>query len=164
MSKRAPIIHTRVPVDLQQVFIKANRGEVVDVPPRSLCRQWEENRTKNDSNKIKKSTSFPDLMEAELESPRSPLLNAHYPARLSVSIECGDHYSDISSHCSTDDSPTFEHLEGLQEKSAIISRWDAEHRKSDSKLPPFRRQGSSSRWEFKSVEGTSGIPKMPVRH
>lgn len=166
MSKPAPIIHTRVPADLQQVFIKANRGEVVDVPPRPLCRHWGENQAIKESKKIKKSTSFPDLMEADMAAPRSPLFNAQIPSRLSVSIECGDHYSDISSHCSTDDSTTYEHLEVLHGKSVIISRWDAEYsnRKNDNKLPPFRRHGSSSRWEFKTVEGGSGIPKMPIRH
>lgn len=166
MTKPTPIIHTRVPADLQQVFIKANRGEVVDVPPQSICRHWGESRAKKESKKIKKSASFPDLMEAEMGGPpRNALSSASISSRLSLFIECADHYSDTSSQCSTDDSTAFEHLEVLQGKPAIFSRWDAEytHRKSDSKLPPSRRQGSS-RWEFKTVEGGSGIPKMPIRH
>lgn len=166
MNKPTPIIHTRVPADLQQVFIKANRGEVVDIPPQSLCRYWGEHRTNKDSKKIKKSTSFPDLMELDINPPRSPLSNAHVPTRLSISTtEGGDHYSDISSHGSTDDSTTFEHLEVLQGKQAAFSRWDAEysHNKNDNKLPTFRRQGSF-RWERTSVERGNGIPKMPIRH
>lgn len=39
-----PIIHTRIPASLQQVFIKSNRGQVVHVPPHSsdvsICRNW----------------------------------------------------------------------------------------------------------------------------
>lgn len=39
-----PIIHTRIPSSLQQVFIKSNRGHIVDVPPHSadvsICRNW----------------------------------------------------------------------------------------------------------------------------
>lgn len=45
-NKPPPIIHTRIPASLQQVFIKSNRGQVVDVPPHSadvsICRNWHE--------------------------------------------------------------------------------------------------------------------------
>ncbi len=165
MNKLTPIIRTRVPADLQQVFIKANRGEVVDVPPKSLCRHWVKDRAHKESTKIKKSTSFHDLMETDYESNLSPLSTVLVPSRLSLYNECGDHYSDISSHCSTDDSTTYEHLEVLQRQPALFSRWDAEYspKKRDKNLRPFRRQGSF-RWEIKTVEGESGTPKMPSRH
>ncbi len=39
-----PIIRTRIPSSLQQVFIKSNRGQVVNIPPCStdvsICRNW----------------------------------------------------------------------------------------------------------------------------
>jgi hypothetical protein len=57
-----PIIHTRIPAALQQIFLAANRGESVDVPPDAsishLCRNWHEERVAHKSKVLPTCASF----------------------------------------------------------------------------------------------------------
>ncbi len=166
MSKISPIIHTRVPAALQQVFIKANRGEVVNVPPNSFCRRWDEGRAQTVATKTKKSASFPEfvIFNADIHGYHSSSPNDKSPIQMSLFFDIADH-PDVSSHGSVDDMTVYEHWETMQQKPASFCRWDAECslEKRDTKLTPCSRLGSF-RWELKTAEGKSGFPKMPTRH
>lgn len=74
-SSPPPIIRTRVPVALQQVFLAANRGELVDVPPAAnishLCRNWHEDKSICKSKRSLVSLSFDNSDEASLSSEDS---------------------------------------------------------------------------------------------
>ena len=148
----APIIQTRIPLELQQIFLASNRGEVVDEPPpRSTAffsRLWRK-RTK----KEKKTTNIGFGPEEKQESDRKGLRRLFFGRSKTARFDT--------------DSPPTEMLEEESTERGVKKNHSmraAPNRFNSFPAPAVLKNPSPSRWGSPPRDQqNSSAPKRPSR-
>lgn len=143
MSKPAPIIQTRIPAELQQIFLKSNRGEDVHVPPSdaNLCRLWEPQARKEVRKKVA-SFGFLPVEPDQDEAPNAPKRKGSYNDLPLLEISVNDSEAESQRSFTDNDSVYSEDSFCIPN----LNRWDS----------------GGPMWEVSDVS-TATVPQRPRR-